>query len=488
MSEIILDLLPVQEDFFHDETPTIAFIGGLGSGKTLTCCMKMIWTMARYAHVTPIGAGSFFAFSGDYNQLRSGLLPTLRQCLWDYFIPFDKDFEFEDRLHVDKTMRFPLLGSEISFRSLDNPGNWKSLEITFAFLEEAQHSTQFEFNMILGRRRGTALQRRLAPTMPLQFILAANPPWSRSHYLVDLTHEPDKKTGKPPVKLYQMSTFQNPFLGQEYIDEMLAMYSPEIAQAELYGRFIDVNAGQVYPRWDRKKHYLTNEQALARGLPPLTYSPHEPLSVSMDWNLSPLCGVLFQFRRVSVPGYQSTVMFVYDSLRLESALVADAPKEIAARKDAASVGYQNGICVWGDASGQSGNRQSGISDVVAFRQELVRLGFKCQVNMPPGNPPHIDRASATNRMLENTKGEIGVVVLQSPRNQFLALDIEKLMWRAGSTSAFDYPKPKPGEVLPPSKMMSHLQDAFSYPIAYGYPIADVQSLRPSSSGRFSTVR
>ena len=70
--------------------------------------------------------------------------------------------------------------------SVDNPINFKSLELCYVWIDEAQAWDRFAYNHVIGRRRGTAQQRRLYPEMPLRTRITANPPHTLDHWLVDL--------------------------------------------------------------------------------------------------------------------------------------------------------------------------------------------------------------------------------------------------------------------------------------------------------------
>lgn len=457
---VFLDHLPKQDEFYHDTDSPIAFVGGLATGKTMVASDKTLSALARYQKAT------HFVFSNTYDQLRSGTLHTFFERLNDAWIPGDRRFEYVDRVRYDKTIVFPKLsGAILNVRSVDQEIHWKSLEIASAWIDEAQAWEKSSYDMVIGRLRGTATQRFLYPDMSLQVFITANPPHTHNHWLYEQTHEPDPVTGKVPIKLYTATTYENPFLPKKYIETMEASYDPDIARAELLGEFIDIGRGQVFRRFNRAKHLLSEEEAQNRGLPSLRYDPSLPVCWTHDFNLDPLCSVLFQWRRVSAPGYQKVVMFIYDAIRIESALISDAPKELLNRSETAKIAKRNGIVLYGDAAGAQQSRQTGLTDWAALRQEMDKLGFWGSSRVQAANPLHVDSAADANRQLEDSNGNIGVVIAKNVNTQWLVLDIEKMMWKVGTTS-FDIQKPKPGEVIPNSRKLTHLGDAFRYPISY----------------------
>ena len=126
---------------------------------------------------------------------------------------------------------------------------------------------------------------------------------------------------------------------------------------------------------------------------------------------------------------------------------------------------RNEIILYGDAAGNQQSRQTGVSDWAALRAEMARLGFKGTTRINPGNPLHIDSSADANRQLEDSQGNLGVVIVKNKNTIWLALDLEKMMWKPGTT-IFDIAKPKPGEVIPNSKKLTHLGDCLRYGISY----------------------
>ena len=461
-----LEHIAVQDDWFNDDDGPTAFVAGLGLGKTMCATDKIMKVVAQYPKSSP------YIFSNTYDQLRSGTLDTFFKRLDAVWVPGDKRFEYVNKMHHDKFIYFPKLGAKIGVRSVDKEINWKSLELTTAWIDEAQAWDKAAYDMVLGRLRGTDLQRRLYPNMPLQPFITANPPHTHNHWLYELTHEPDPLTGKPPIRLYTGTTYDNPFLPNAYIERMEAMYDPDIARAELLGEFINIGKGKVFRRFNREKHFIDDKRAAELGLPALKYDPSLPLCWSHDFNLDPLASVLFQWRKVNVKGYQKTVMFVYDVIRIESALISDAPKELLNRTEAAKLAQRNGIVIYGDSSGLTqSNRQTGRCDFDELRIEMKKLGFRGEMKVSSANPTHRDSSASANRMLEDSNGDIGVVIVKGRETLWLVLDAEKMTWKPG-TDSFDIQKPKPGEVIPNAKKLTHCADAWRYPIHFEFPIVE----------------
>src|SRR6185437_5413356 len=344
--------------------------------------------------------------------------------------------------------------------------DFKSLELCYVWIDEAQAWSEMAYHFVLARRRGTDRQRRLYPNMPLNLRITANPPHTMDHWLVDKCTKPLPETGKPAVRLISAATEDNPFLPAAYIQSLRRNYDPEVADIELGGKFGDIQRGRVWRRFNRGRHVLGETEARRRGLPALRPDPTLPLCLGQDFNIDPLCSVLFQWRRVRVNGYQEDVMYVLDEFYIRDSTIDLVAKELLNRGDLARIAKRNGILLYGDASGYQGNRQTGLSDWESLRMALADLGFSGTAKVPAANPDRTLRYKSGNRMLEDANGNLGVVIHERCVN--LPLDLERMYFRPG-TSIVEVPKIKDGK---PVRLVTHLADAWSYPIVYEYPIAE----------------
>lgn len=461
---VLLEHLPEQTRFYECTDDQAAFVGGLGYGKTHAASDILLTNIVKYPKVAlDKDRPGHFIFSNTYPQLTMGTMKT-------FFEACDRwGIEYRDHIRTKHIVYLPRLDAPIGVWSVDKPINFKSLEICFAWIDEAQAWSKDAYDKVLGRLRGTATQRRNYPDMPLRIRITANPPKRIDHWLVDATTKPDERTGRPPITLFTASTYDNPFLTADYIHRMESMYDPEEAEIELGGKYGDIARGRVFRRFSRSKHLITPAQAQDLGLPPLTWDASLPVCWSHDFNIDPLCSVLFQWRRVRVDGYQTDVMFVLDEIRIRDSIVDMAVDEFLNR-EASKIAKRSGLILYGDASGNSqGNRQTGLTDFATLKGRLAKAGFVGEARLHDSNPPVPDRARAANRMLENARHEIGVV-MHKGTCKYLPVDLERMYWKPG-TFIVDVPKPKDGDSLAKS-LLTHLGDAFSYPIEYEYPITE----------------
>lgn len=420
--EVTLRHLPAQADFYACQDRYAAFVGGLGYGKTMTAADWILTCAVEY----PDLGDDLWIFSNTYSQLRDGTLRTLFEQCDEWGLTYKVD------LMQKKTVTFPDIGATIHVRSADRPINFKSLEISRAWIDEAQAYPRLTYQRIIGRLRGSKTQRALHPEMALQIRLTANPPHEMQHWLVQGCTIPDRKTGRPPITYFTASTYDNPFLSLDYIEGMESQYDDDLAEIELGGKFGTLGTGKIWRAFDRGLHVLTSEQAEKRGLPPLEYDPTLPLCWSQDFNIDPLSTVFFQWRQVRTIGYQSTVMYVLDEMRIRNSMIEHAVREfVENRQDAVLAARRHGIRLYGDATGRSGNRQTGESDWAALIAGLEENGFRGMPMLHAGNPFVVDRYNAGNAKLVNARGEIGVVI-NAEKCRYLPLDLESMVYKVGT--------------------------------------------------------
>lgn len=472
-----LDHLPAQDDFYNAEEDQVAYIGGVGSGKTQVGSDDILRTAFEYPHC---GKGEktpgIAICSNTFPQLIDGTMATFfdRCEAWGVHVV--------DRIRSEHKIYLKEPDCWIGVYSVDEPDKFKSYEFCYIWIDEAQAATwsRAAYDKLMTRRRGTERQRRLYPKMPLRTRITANPPWTMDHWLVDLTTKVSPVTGNIPCRLISAATQDNPFLPAEYITRLLENFDPELAAIEMGGKFGDIGYGRVFRRFSRAKHVYSDERAAQVGLPALRYDPNIPICWSHDFNVDPLCSVLFQWRRVRVNGFQKTVMFVLDVMQIRHALIEDAAKELRNRRDALQVAERRGLVLYGDASGNvQTNRQSGVTDFAALTQALEAEGLSgviAQKKVGISNPRRGARFAAANRMLENGKGDIGVVIREETCMP-VVIDLERMFYKPG-TQEVDQPKWKDGV---PSKLLTHLADAFSYPIEEEYPVVMDGDGDPSTS-------
>ena len=239
--------LPKQAEFHLSTAKYRCYNGGFGSGKTACGAMETLQIAHEYPGVL-IGV-----FRETYRALEDSTKRTCMEWWPDELI--EKQWTAENRLLFKN-------GSEVLFRSLDDPTKFKSTEFGFWWIDEATETSEESFLLLCGRLR--QIPREDAPvhypkSYPRKGILTTNPEghdyvW---RWFVDQRHLDEKQ--KKDYFLITAPTTENIFLPQDYIDNLYANY-PEIWRKKyLFGSF-DAFEGQIFSNFYDGHLFNINEE------------------------------------------------------------------------------------------------------------------------------------------------------------------------------------------------------------------------------------
>ena len=210
-------LNPIQYDFVYDDTAKyVAYIGGLGAGKSYAGGVKAL----RYMLEHP---GSFGAICApNYPQLRDS---TMRSFFGDVLPP---------ALVASWTKTEGVLrlknGSECMFRSMDDPDRRRGPNLAWFWLDEGPLCGYYAWKVMKGRLRQA--------DFPVQGWITGTPKGEDEFY-EDFESDP-----KPNHHLYRASTLANAHnLPDGYIEDL--GYTGQFALQEIEGLFVNFE-GLVY--------------------------------------------------------------------------------------------------------------------------------------------------------------------------------------------------------------------------------------------------
>ena len=187
----------------------------------------------------------------------------------------------------------------------------------------------------------------------------------------EVQHETDRK-------LYRLNTLDNPFIKDEYIENILKTYSPNLLKAYLYGEFCNLEKLPAYYAFDRVRNNSTE-----------TVQSGERLYIGQDFNVGKMASVVLVRR-------SETYHAVDEFFGLKN-----TPMTIAVIKEK----YPNHrIELYPDASGASNHTSASQSDLQLFAQ----AGF--QIVVGKTNPLIKERVLCTNTAFLNGNGKIHLFV------------------------------------------------------------------------------
>ena len=232
--------LPKQQEFIDsllqpNGSKYLAYVGGIGSGKTLIGCIAMISLAVMYP--------------GDYLVCRQ-FMPELKITTLKTFLEIcPKELIAEHRV-ADGIIRLRSMGGKISniiFRQLDEPDKLRSLNLNAFYIDEASQTSEAAFTLLQGRLRGPHVRKGFITSNP------AGHDWIYQWWVKqDMFKTPETKK---LFRLIKAPSTENTHLPPGYVQSMMETWSEDRIQREIMGSF-DAFEGQVYSEFRRDVHVV----------------------------------------------------------------------------------------------------------------------------------------------------------------------------------------------------------------------------------------
>lgn len=380
-----------QSKAFWSTAKSVGVCAGFGSGKTRVAAEKAFNLLFENPGV-PVAYGA-----PTYDLIRSIWYPAIEEICNEYSIKYS----INKQNHI---INLPGLGNIIC-RSLSNPEKIVGWECGSAILDEfdilkpeiskvawqkMKARCRFKYPKFKRKRDKERFGRKRHPN---QMFAVSTPEGFRTFY------EFFEESPLPGSELIRMSTYSNiKNLPDDYIDELMSQYPPQLIKAYIKGIFVNLTQGAIYPNFNREINYTER-----------TVKKEDVLHIGMDFNVTKMASTVhvvdYKEKNVilkdqyHVP-YKSTIMIPQAKLVDEFYKIHDTPKMIEAIKERYNP-KKFAINIYPDATGDS--RKS----VDASKTDIMLLrnaNFNVVVN--ESNPFVKDRILSVNAMCENAKGEI----------------------------------------------------------------------------------
>lgn len=338
-----------------------AFVGGYGSGKTHTMVERAILD----ALISP--KALVVIYEPNYDLIRRLVAPRLLARLSELGVEYD----------YNKTENFvETKGGQMGdfiLRSLDNPERIVGYESFRAHVDEIdvlskEHAKQ-AWQKIAGRNRqkiydadGDKHGNRVSAYSTPEGYKFMYESWVKN-----------KKPGDD-YEMVQASSESNIFLDRDYIKSLRAMYPPNLVDAYLEGKFVNLAKGTVYHEFERATCASESEVI-----------PFERLHIGMDFNVTNMSAVVMVQGRKSIEG---NITFHAVDEFTKGVDTPDMIVKIKARYP------DNPISIYPDASGKNrSSANASVSDLALLRE----AGFTVIVDN--SNPAVEDRVLSVNAAL-----------------------------------------------------------------------------------------
>ena len=376
LQRIRADLHPGQLAFVDDTaTQILGISAGYGAGKTRALCAKAVMLAAANQ-----------GYIGAVMEPTGPLIRDIWQTDFESFLEaYEIPYTFRASPLPEYMLHLPGGDTKILCRSFENWSRIIGLNLAWVLADEIDTVTPSiankAFPKILGRLRSGNVRQFGAASTPEGFRWMWN------------TFGSDEAKARPDRHLIKMRTVDNPHLPPDFIERLEANYDPSLLRAYLDGEFVNLTTGQVYDRFDRAKHVVSE----------LPDTDREPLRVGVDFNVGNMSAVI--------------------AIRLGSSLLVI--DEIAGAHDTDALAQEvvrryphRRMYAYPDASG--GNRSTNASQTDV--QILESYGMSNQ--SPRANPPVRDRVAAVQALLENGKGQVRLQVSETCKRVIECLELQ----------------------------------------------------------------
>jgi hypothetical protein len=246
------------------------------------------------------------------------------------------------------------------------------------------------------------------------------------------------------------------FTEEEYNAAKREMSEPIFAQ-EILAEFRDLARGKAYVNFSDANIKDQNPFAPIGQ----DYSPHLPIVLAPDFNLSPMAWGIGQLKP------HENLWYWNDEIRLESSHTQEAALEfISWYKEHCPGGWGPGLIICGDATSKAGQRAAaGQSDYDILETMLKSNGIRFVNSTPDSNPMVKDRVNTMNTFFRNAEGTSKQWV--HPRCKYIIKDMQRVTWKENSNNTLDEGS---------SHELTHSSDGPGYAVCQLTPLKGVQQV------------
>ena len=386
------NMLKHQRQFWDMQNRIVLLIGGYGSGKTYIGALKSLYM--SYLN-SPI-PGMYV--SPSHQLATKTIIITLKELC----NRADIDFTYNQQR---SEFRFHNWDGVLWLGSGDKPDSLRGPNIGFAVIDEPFIQKREVFEQMIARVRHPEATKR-------QIFLTGTP--EQLNWGFTLANDSSIDIG-----VIQASTLDNPYLPDDYKQNLLQAYSEEQIDAYVHGKFVNLTQGRVYKDFDREKHVIERPDLKNENL---------PIGIAMDFNVDAMSSEVFYIG--------SNWIHVFDEIRLKNANTYDMVEELVKRYPEAKI--------FPDSSGSARK-----SSAVASDHTIIRSHPGYSISAPKANPPVRERVNSVNKLIRDDN-------FSCENCPNLIMDFERNVWHGGDVDKRD-------------STQSHASDAIGYGINRLFP-------------------
>ena len=441
LSDWKYETLPAQNAFHTDLTTRFkGYSGPIGSGKS----HALVYEAPLLSRLNPGLLGLVGA--PTYRMLQD----STQRAFFEVLAREGIEHTFNKQ---DNRLRFTSNGSEVIFRTMENPERLRGPNLAWFALDELTYTREDAWTRLLGRLRHPGARR-----------LCGCGVWTPKGY--DWVYRRFVEQSSLDYRLVQADPRENVHLPSDFYDRLKDSYADLFYRQEVLGEYLDIFGGNAYYAFSDK------------NIEPVKYEPRRSLCWALDFNVDPMCSVICQmeeWKRTpwATESYEvKKVLHVLDEIILGNSNTPEAAEEFIQRvRRFEDTPAQIVVKIYGDASGNSRSSKSTRTDYELIR-EVFRRYPQFQIDMLPNraNPLVKDRINTMNNALSSVSGERSIFI--DPKCKELITDLRQVRWKrdAAGNVARDIDKS--------DARRTHVSDAVSYLVAREFGLYGSAGERP----------
>ncbi len=412
-----IELNPAQSEFIEDRVhKAVALVTGYGGGKSFSLVLKMVLLKLEYPEVDLLYVMPVFA---NYRDI---LIPLLQEITQGTNIGWDWNKSTGEI--------FFSCGGRVILKSADDPSKMVGFNVGFVLLDELDTLPTDKAREVFLKSSARA-RVKLKDGRTNQVFVGTTPEGRRFVYYMFYKDRPDN------YHLIQASSRLNPYLDESYFDNIIATApNPQIAEAYIDGKFVNMAVGAVYPAYDPLKCHTD-----------AIYRKGEELFIGMDFNVLNMNGCVFvkreSLKNSASPYNGRPTLHCIDHLHG----IKDTPEMAEVIKNKYPM---SPIHIYPDASGKNvSSKGASTSDLSILRSK----GF--HVHAKSKNPAIMNRVNSVNSAFRT-----GLVKV----NEILCPELADALEAQTFNEKTELPEKTVGSSI------DDINDSFGYLVEYIYPI------------------
>lgn len=234
MTDLPISLYSRQYNFIQDPRNFLAFIAGIGAGKSIAGAARAIAAASGSIGALKIGTPNTGMITAPtYNVLRDATVPAFRELAGDLIA------DMTNSSPINATL---INGSKIYFRSAHKHELLRGPSVAWWWGDEAALNHRDVWRIMIGRLRQHG---------KLGHAWLTTTPKGRNWIYQEFVQAQRAQYG-----IYKAATWMNPFIDADYYRMLRESYTGDFARQELEGDFVAFE-GLIYSEFDRDTHMST---------------------------------------------------------------------------------------------------------------------------------------------------------------------------------------------------------------------------------------